>query len=176
MRLASGGWNFGGILRYGSGNLIPVPASRNNLGTLTLQGNTRMNRVPGQALFLKNPNCQCIDPTTNLVQNPAAWTDAAVGQWGVSAPYYNDYRWQHQITENLSVGRTFTIREKMTLQIRAEVFNAFNRLYLSSPGAGNPLATPTYNAAGLLTGGFGYINANNIGGQRNGQLVARLRF
>lgn len=36
--------------------------------------------------------------------------------------------------------------------------------------------TPSYNSSGQLTGGYGYINANNIGGQRNGQLVARFQF
>ena len=28
----------------------------------------------------------------------------------------------------------------------------------------------------LVTGGFGFVNVNNAGGQRNGQLVARFQF
>jgi hypothetical protein len=177
IRQLAGGWSFGGILRYSSGVLIAVPGARNNLNTYTLQPTgTRMNRVAGQPLYLKDPGCNCIDPTNNLVLNPAAWVDAPAGQWGYSSPYYDDYRWQRQVREDLSVGRTFAIREKISLQVRAEFFNAFNRLFLTSPSATNPTATPTYNSAGLLTGGYGYINANNIGGQRNGQLVARFQF
>jgi hypothetical protein len=78
--------------------------------------------------------------------------------------------------ENLNVGRTFRVREKMKLQVRTEFFNVLNRLYLSGPSSGNPLATPTYNAQGVPTSGFGYINANGIAGARNGQLVARFEW
>jgi hypothetical protein len=172
----TGGWNFGGILRYASGFLIGTPGSRNNLGTYTMQGGTRMNRVPGQPLYLKDPGCNCIDPTKDLVLNPAAWADMPAGYWGFAAPYYNDYRWQRVANEDLNFGRTFQIRERMSFQIRAEFFNAFNRLKLASPSAGNPVATPTYNSAGQLTGGYGFINFTGIGGQRNGQLVARFTF
>lgn len=63
-----------------------------------------------------NPNCGCIDPNASLVLNPAAWSDAPAEQWGTCATYYNDYRWQHQATENMSIGRTFPIRERMSFQ------------------------------------------------------------
>ena len=57
--------------------------------------------------------------------------------------------------------------QKVKFDIRAEFFNIFNRLNLPAPG-GNPAATPTRNSAGELSGGFGFINVNNVGGQRNG--------
>lgn len=176
VRQLTGNWDFGGVLRYASGGLIGVPGSNNNLGTYTLQGGTRMNRVEGQPLFMKDPGCNCIDPNKDFVLNPAAWADVPAGQWGSSAAYYNDYRWQRRVTEDLNVGRSFPIREKMKFQIRLEVFNAFNRLFLGGPSSGNPLQTPVYNSQGVPTSGFGYINANNIAGQRNGQLVARFEW
>ena len=40
-------------------------------------GYTFMNRVPGQPLFLVNPNSK-FDPTKQLVLNPAAWIEPAV--------------------------------------------------------------------------------------------------
>jgi hypothetical protein len=175
VRQVAGGWTFGGVLRYGSGALIGVPAARNNLGSYTLQGSTRMNRVAGQPLFTKDPNCGCIDPNKDLVLNPAAWSDAPAGQWGYSSAFYNDYRWQRQASENLNMGRRFQVREKMYLEIRAEFFNAFNRLGLTAPSSGNPTQTTTFSN-GVPTGGYGYINANGIAGQRNGQLVARFQF
>jgi len=174
IRNVLGNWTVGAILRYSSGQLIGAPAARNNLGSLVFQG-TRMNRVPGQPLFLKDPNCGCIDPTQDLVFNPAAWTDAPLGQFGTGAGFYNDYRWQRQVSENMSLGRRFTIKERFKFDIRAEFFNLFNRLNLQSPASGNPTATTTRNQ-GELSGGFGFINVNNVGGQRNGQLVARFEF
>jgi hypothetical protein len=174
----TGGWTLGGILRYASGALISVATSRTNLSTYTFNTNTRFDRVPGAPLFLENPNCRCINPLTDQqILNPAAWVDTPTGTYGTASPYFNDYRWQHQDSESMNFGRTFQVREKMTLNIRAEFFNPFNRLYLPAPSASNPVATSTFNSAGVPTGGFGYItNANGIGGQRNGQLVARFQF
>ncbi len=171
-----GGWRLGGLFRYGSGLPIPVPASQGNLNSLIFQ-TTRMNRVPGQPLFLQNLNCNCFDPTKTLVLNPKAWTDVPNGNWGYSAPYYNDYRYERTPYESLNLGRTFRIGEKTRLELRGEFFNVFNRLELPNPSASNPLATTTYNSStGLLSGGFGYINVSSVGGQRSGELVARVSF
>jgi len=65
----------------------------------------------------------------------------------------------------------------MNLNVRAEFFNVLNRVYLPFPSNNNPVATPTFTSAGVPTAGFGYIiNSSTIGGQRNGQLVARFQF
>jgi hypothetical protein len=175
VRNVLGNWVIGGLVRYASGGLIAVPGSNNNLGALIFQG-TRQNRVSGQPLFLKNPNCGCIDPRQDLVLNPAAWTDAPAGQFGYSPGFYNDYRWQHQVSENINFGRRFPIKEKMVFELRGEFFNIFNRLMLPGPASGNPAAAVTRNSANELSGGFGFINPNNVGGQRNGQIVARFEF
>ena len=71
-----------------------------------------------------------------LALNPAAWTDAPPGTFGASAPYYNDFRWQRQPAESMGFGRIFRIKEGMTLQIRAEFQNIFNRLFYSVPADG----------------------------------------
>jgi hypothetical protein len=200
-------WTIGMVLRYQSGALIRVPASNNNLLTqlgrgpsnnpaLWGGGSTFWNRVNGVSPFLQDPNCHCIDPTQQLVLNPAAWTDAPAGQFGASAPYYNDYRWQRQPSENLNIGRNFRLANegKVTLNIRGEVTNIFNRLFLSTPSATNPSAPTTCNNAGpgpksafctsatsgnaLLNAGYGYVNWFNGAGAtpRSGQIVARLTF
>jgi hypothetical protein len=113
-----------------------------------------------------------------LVLNPAAWTDAAPGQFGQAAPYYSDYRFERRPGEQMSFGRTFRLSESKFLSIRAEFFNVFNRTYFPNPSTSNPLAATT-TSNGVLTGGFGFINA--LGGSlffqpRNGQLVARLQW
>jgi hypothetical protein len=79
-------------------------------------------------------------------------------------------------SEQLSLARSFRFRERVSIEVRAEFFNIFNRLLYPNPSASNPLATTTYNSAGQLSGGFGWINPTSVGGERTGQLVARIQF
>ena len=185
IRTVVSGWTLGGVLRYSSGTPIAVPASNNSLSGL-LQQNTRMNRVPDQPLFLvSNLNCKCFDPGRTFVLNPKAWSDPADGQWGYGAAYYSDYRNRRQPDEQMSIGRIFRLRERMTFQIRAEFFNVFNRTVFPAISGNNPVTTPTTNANGLITGGFGFYNTSTAGNvqtggiiptSRNGQLVARFEW
>jgi hypothetical protein len=176
VRALASGWTVSGTLRYSSGMPIAVPGSNNNLGSLLFQS-TRMNRVPGEPLFLKDLNCHCVDPYQDLVLNPKAWSDPAQGQWGFSAPYYDDYRQARRPTEEIGVGRIFRVGEGKSIQFRAEAFNAFNRVYLNSPTSGNPAASVTRNARGELTGGFGFINPASVAQPaRNAQLLLRVQF
>ncbi|MEO8593904.1 MAG: TonB-dependent receptor [Candidatus Solibacter sp.] len=175
VRYAAGGWTIGGVMRYSSGTLIGVPGSTASLNSLVFQS-TRMNRVAGEPLFVKDLNCHCIDPNKDFVLNPKAWADVPQGQWGVSAPYYNDYRQARVPSEQLSLGRLFRVKEKYRIQLRAELFNVFNRIVMPAPTSGNPLQTQTRNAQGVPTAGFGRIDATNATGQRNGQIIARIEF
>ncbi len=175
-RLITRNWTVGGIFRYASGLPIESPIANNNLNSALFQG-TFANRVPGVPLFIKSPNCHCIDPTKDLILNPKAWTDPAPGTFGNAAAFYEDYRYQRRPEESMSVGRIFRIRESMSFQIRSEFFNIFNRTELSNPSNGNALQTPTYNSNGTLSGGFGYIgNGSVYSSPRTGQVVARFQF
>jgi hypothetical protein len=201
-------WTINGVLSYRSGQILPTPISANNL-LANLQrgpannpavwggGYTFMDRVLGQPLFLVDPNSK-FDPTSQLVLNPAAWTEAPYGTFGASAPYFNDFRWQRQPSENMSFGRTFSIREKYKLVVRAEFTNIFNRLYYSLPSTGAGFgAAPVFTTSpvghgnslsgtsGLLSSGFGYVSWVNGGSYnslgtgaapRSGQIVARFTF
>ncbi len=190
-------WTYSGVLRYQSGQLLQSPPSSNNLlsnlargpgnnPALWGGGYTFLNRVPGQSLFLVNPNSK-FDPTQQLALNPAAWTEAPYGTFGNSAAYYNDFRWQRQPSENMAFGRVFRIKERAQFQIRAEFQNIFNRLFYSAPidGAGflatfgNPsIPTLHLNPGGTLSAGYGYVNWVNGGSAlpRSGQVVARFTF
>jgi len=182
------GWTVGGLLVYSSGLPIASPTSSNNMAGWYGQ-NTLENRVPGQPLYLENPSCHCIDPTQQFILNPAAWANPAPGQWGTAAPYYSDFRYSRRPQESMNLGRTFRIKERKSLEIRAEFFNVFNRIYLNNPtvtgpqgaqtctnGPANP-TTHTCNPGGTTVSGFGYINFSSVQTQpRNGQLVARFTF
>jgi hypothetical protein len=171
-------WQIGGILRYSSGLPIASPRSNNALASLVFQS-TVQNRVPGQALWSVDPNCHsCWDPNKQFLLNPAAWSDAPAGTWGSAAAYYNDYRGQRHPDESANIGKRFMLRKegRMSFQLRAELFNPFNRLVYGNPTATNPQATQTRNAAGAPSGGFGFLNTAALGSYRTGQLVARFEF
>ena len=168
-------WQLGAFLNYASGLPILAPVSTNNLSN-TLFQSTYFNRVPGVPLFTHDLNCHCFDPNTNFVLNPAAWTNPAAGQFGTSAPYYTDYRQQRRPQENLGFGRQFRITEKVSLNIRAEFTNIFNRTEMNAPTSTNALAAQTVKGT-QPTAGFGWINTTSVAAQpRQGTIIARFRF
>ena len=178
-------WILGAVMRYASGLPIMSPIASNGLremlfrvtGVQGATGGTFMNRVPGQPLFLQDLNCHCFDPNTTFVLNPKAWVNPPPGEFGTSAAYYGDYRYQRRPSESVSLGRNFRLRERANLQIRAEFANIFNRAEPVNPVSGNALATQTRNTAGQATAGFGWISTASVfSAPRQGTLVARFTF
>ena len=184
-------WQMGAVLQYQSGALLVVPDSNNQLfaqlnrgGGLFSGGNTYWNFAPGKGpgdTFIKDPNCHCFDPTQELVLDPKAWQDTPGGQFASTAAYYNNYRWQRQPSENVSLGRNFRMGHegRMNLQIRAEMQNILNRHFYSTPTVANPIATTNRtNPNGTLSAGFGYVSWVNGAGSspRTGLMVARFTF
>jgi hypothetical protein len=183
LRETFSGWTIGGILKYQNGSLIRVPGSNPGfpgLGNLLERG-TYANRVPGQPLYLKNPNCHCFNAGTDILFNYQAWSEPPVGTFSTGAPYYNDYRWQRQPDEEVNIGKKFFIpvghEQPATLQIRAEFFDVFNRaLYPTANGSGGNFEVNSTNNSTISA--FGRINTASFGRSqyRTGQLVARFQF
>jgi len=182
-------WQINGLLGYASGLPILAPVAQNNLNLSLLRNQTGSqtsyaNRVPGQPLFTQDINCHCFDPNKIFILNPAAWTEPGPGQWGSGAAYYGDYRFQRRPNENLALGRLFRIREKITLNVRAEFSNVFNRAEMPNPTSTNAAATQV-TKNGVPTTGFGFIATANEGPivtsiqtatSRQGSIVARFIF
>jgi hypothetical protein len=157
-------------------------------------------------------NCHCFDPTRLMVEqvdpatvsatsagtpngvfklggvlNPNVWSNVPDGQFANNFTTLRDYRGFRYPTENLNLGRSFRIKERVTLNIRVEFTNAFNRLQLPQPNAGNGFFQTTGTAIttqtqpgiyqGAITGGFGAVTpiagTNNF---RTGLFVGRLTF
>ncbi len=181
------GWTVGAVLSYASGLPILAPTASNNLSTLLFRS-TFFNRNPGVPLYLTDLNCHCVDPNKQLVLNLAAWSNPTDGQWGTSAPYYDDYRYQRRPSESMSFGRVFNFREGMRLTLRMNFQNILNRTQMGNPTATNPLAPTTCTGgsgaactnaatAGVLTGGFGFINPGSLyAPARQGTLEMRFQF
>jgi len=173
-------WQVGTLLSYSSGLPIPVPQATTSTANQLFQG-VIMNRVPGQPLYLvPSLNCHCYDPAETPVLNPAAWANPVAGQFGTASPFYTDYRQARHPGENINLGRTWRIRERMSLNLRAEFSNFLNRTYLNNPTSSNPTIKPTFQN-NVLNGGFGYTSTafsstTQLAQPRNGTIVARFTF
>ena len=184
-------WNFGAFLQYSSGLLLTPPAATNTNPI----GGSEQYRVAGEPLYLKDLNCGCINPYTDLVLNPKAWANPVNGAFGpASGTFYSDFRAARRPSENFNIGRTFRITERVNFNIRAEFVNVFNRLQIGNPSTTAPATAAAKNAQGQYSGGFGAINltvsgpntsptgtANNVVGQlfaqpRSGTLIGRITF
>jgi hypothetical protein len=185
-------WTYGVFMQYASGRPIQVPFANNNLNSLLFNAvpggavgsTTFANRVPDQPLYTVDLNCHCYDPNSTFVLNPKAWTDPAPGQFGSSAAYYSDYRAQRRPTENMNLGRNFPIRERMSVNIRIEFSNVFNRSFWGDPANTNANLAQTRLANGNTSAGFGRVittSPTSFGSAanllpRSGVLVARFTF
>jgi TonB dependent receptor-like, beta-barrel len=191
-----GDWFLNAFAYYASGTPLAAPSantagypgslSRGTITNLVFQENQYQVRT-GQPLYLQDLNCHCFDPNTTIVLNPAAWTNPAPGQYG-GQHYYGDFRGQRRPVENVAFGRQFRIGERVTLALRAELNNAFNRTYQNNPSLTNPQTAPVcvlpngHNGACTTPGqqvisGFGSISTSSVAFyQRTGQLVAQIRF
>jgi hypothetical protein len=191
LSLATRDWAFGAFLQYGSGLPLTPPAATNT----NYIGGSEQFRVPGQPLYIKNLNCGCINPYTDIVLNPAAWQNPANGTFGpATGTTYSDFRSARRPQENFNFGRTFRIKERVALSLRAEFVNIFNRTQIGNPSTSAPAAPPSKNALGQYSAGFGTINLtvsgpnvapsytqNAVVGQlyqlpRTGTLIARFSF
>jgi hypothetical protein len=187
-----GDWTYAAFLAYRSGLPLIVPNSQATPLMQNLTGQTTFaNRVPGEPLYTVDINCHCYDPRTTFVLNRNAWRDPAPGTFGTSAAYYADYREQRRPQEQMNFGRTFRIKERVTLNIRAEFNNIFNRAFIANVGQGPATVggTPTINnltnatqtvqvraADGTTVSGFGaLLNLAPIP-PRQGNIVARITF
>jgi hypothetical protein len=195
-------WQISGFLQYASGLPLGIPTANTtgypsnlsaaSISALTFQPDTNpQNIVAGQPLFEQNLNCHCFNPQTQFVLNPAAWANPAPGQFGSTTPQAY-YRGERRPIENMGLSRIFRIKERVTMNLRAEFTNIFNRTYLNNPtisGTGiSPETAPTCvlpsgangtcNQPGLpIVSGFGSIStATTMYPPRVGQIVARFQF
>jgi hypothetical protein len=104
---------------------------------------------------------------------------------------YGDFVAERRPVENMGVGRTFSLRERVHLRVRAEFTNIFNRTSLNNPSiSGSGISPQTAPVCQLPTGkngvcspgetiisGFGAINTSTVFNyRRQGQLVAQFQF
>jgi hypothetical protein len=150
-----GGWQLNGIQSYQTGT--PVQLTVNN--TLPIfNGTLRPNLVGGTPMTLDHP-----DPLANPWFNKNAFSIPGTYQLGNAARSYNELRAPNSYNESLGLMRRIAIKERLTLTLRGEFFNTFNRVVFGAP------------ASNLSAANFGRVSSQ-ANSPRQGLISARLDF
>ncbi len=129
LRMLTEGWQANGLLTFHGGQPFSVFASGDISGTN--EGNDRAVQIASA-----NIGYQGQKPKAQWY-NPAAFTDAAPGQFGTLrrnqfyGPGFSDV--------DLSIFKNTRIYERLTVQFRAEMFNVFNRTNYAPPSGSGKL-------------------------------------
>jgi hypothetical protein len=124
----SHGWELNSIFNFHGGTPYTVTASTNSSGNGEF--NDRADAVPGVDPYA-GVSHKIVDGVAQWF-NPAAFTDPPQGQYGTTRR--NEYYNPGFSEVDLSVVKATKIREGITLQLRAEMFNLFNRINLAPVG------------------------------------------
>jgi hypothetical protein len=193
-----GGWQIGGIHRYQTGFPLVITSSRNtgflsligfagtrgaqlrpNLtGVPILAGNDPANtsfRVINGLAFSQPPNFEG-PPTTNVSDPAYAAYYADPLRFFGTAPAVTDERVFPFLSENFSILKRTRLTETVTLELRGEFFNLFNRHRYFGPDTNfqnfdvnNPNSTGGFGISGI-------VGDPNVYGPRTVQVGAKLIF
>ncbi len=165
-RTLLGGWQVNSLLNFYTGTPFTVLTGQNTSGT---QENSDRAEVLSNPFIGVPPSSR---PDYVYFFNPAAFGNPAQGTYSNQAR--NSFKGPNIYQVDLSVFKTTHITEKVSLQLRMEMFNLFNRTNLAPPdnvvsdsGLGQVTSTlDIYNGA----------NGIGTGASRNIQLGAKLIF
>jgi hypothetical protein len=171
IKAITNGWGLDGIGTAQNGLPINVTFKRNiGFGSYPFRADLAAE-VPQ---WIENPNV-----AGGRQLNPAALVvPPAAGQGNLGR---NALRGFSLVQTDLSVRRSFRIREGVSLLFRADVFNAFNHPNFASPVAFLEsglfgISTATVANSEVGGGAFGLNSIFNIGGPRAVQLSLKFRF
>ncbi len=131
-----GGWTLSGVLTYQSG--VPLRVTLPNSLPL-FNGVLRPNLVAGQTLR-SGGGRGSFDPTNQLSGQPGevyinrgAFAAPAPFTFGNLAQFLPWLRAFGLVSEDLSLSKSFAVRERSRLELRTDWFNALNRRNLNAP-------------------------------------------
>ena len=138
------GWQLNSLLSFHGGQPFTVHASGDTSGTG--EGNDRANQVGPihKGYQGQKPLAQWLDPTA--FADPAAGTFGTSRRNGYYGPGYSDI--------DLSVFKDTRVGERLTVQLRAEMFNLFNRVNYAPPSSTTSAAASTGTGSTVPTGFF----------------------
>jgi hypothetical protein len=147
-------WELSPLMHAASGQTLNVTSGKDN--SLTGLGNDRPNQVL-QNVYATSANCSSQSICVQFI-NPAAFVQNPTGTYGNVGR--NSLRGPGNFSFDLSLVRSFKIRERFTLQARAEAFNILN--HTNFVGAFAPAGQPagaTFGTAStnLSSSNFGQV-------------------
>jgi hypothetical protein len=153
LRALASDWQASAIISAKSAQFFTVTTGVDN--ALTGQANQRPNLVPGASPYAASAGCTpapCVQwAASGAFSAPATGTYGNLGAFNLAGP--------RVFQLDMALVRAFRLREKQSLQVRAEAFNILNRVNLSTP------------VATLNSSNFGQITSD-ISGPQAGGLVA----
>jgi hypothetical protein len=153
--MIAGGWQFSGIQQYSVGK--PLVMTVNN--TLPIfNGALRPNLNTGVTLTQDHVN-----PLGDAWLNKAAFSAPAANAFGSSARSYTELRAPNFYNESFGLMRRIKAGEKVTVTIRGEFFNMFNRTVFGAP------------VSNLSAANFGRVTSQ-ANSPRQGLVALRLDF
>jgi hypothetical protein len=173
-----GGWRIGGIQRYLSGQPISFFGEP---GIPGFDNGIRPNRVPGQSVkgFTGSYNVFSFDNTGSggpgsgacltgywncgAFADPNANRGTGAFQFGDMPRNSADIRSFAFYDEDLSIAKVMAVSERVKVEFRGEMFNAFNRHIFNKPDSG------------VFDANFGQI-ASTLNGPRNVQFLLRFTY
>ncbi|PWU05119.1 MAG: hypothetical protein C5B51_15370 [Terriglobia bacterium] len=135
--------------------------------------------APNQTPNLVNLNPYAAQQTVTQWMNPLAFSLPAPGTYGNLG--YNNMKGPGVFQLNVALSRTFPIRERKTIQVRAEAFNLPNTLNPSTPNTDPRSNTTGFSATntpnfGQITNDISGNNGLNSGDYRIIQLAMKFVF
>ncbi len=126
-RELTNGWQVNSLMSFHGGQPFSVAASGNLSGT---------NEGTDRAVQISDPTKGYQGQNTKVNWlNPAAFADPSPGTFGTSRR--NAYYGPGFADVDFSVFKDTKIRERVTIQLRAEMFNLLNRVNFAPPGGGS---------------------------------------
>jgi carboxypeptidase family protein len=168
LREVAGSWVISGITTAQSGPPITVLAGTDQ--SLTGIGQDSVN-VVSQNFYRSGP-CANVAPCVNYLV-PSSFAAPALGTFGTLGK--GALRGPGFFNTDAGIYKNFPIKERATIQFRAEFFNIFNRANFYSPGVAAATGySPGSQGAAISGAGFGDITAARD--PRIGQLALKLVF
>ncbi len=151
------GWQVSSLMNWHSGQPYDEVLSGLNLAGNPFTGvNHQFSAANGGTLWI-NPAAFC-DPTATIPPGAPSCPNNPVSRNKFYGPGYSDV--------DLSIFKNIPIRERLKLQLRAEMFNLFNRINLAngvgavptSPCAQDPATSRCASPSSKLYNGFGLVS------------------
>jgi Carboxypeptidase regulatory-like domain len=133
-----GGWEWAGKIFWRSG--LPFSITDNNTALGNYSGTILATYAPGGTTAMAQPgSCGAAAATTSCL-NPAAFVDANAATFNSYAAWStqnrNQFRGPGYFDTDMTIFRTFRIKERVTMKAGIQAFNIFNHPNFANPDSG----------------------------------------